>query len=113
MDFQILWAENKKIRPGHMNSLSANFARNSAPFHRRNHLRRRLVFPEPSHQGKQQTHLKKTAIPSCITFFNFIGYNIDEGFHNPCDAPVMKKMFRVKRAVHWDILEKETVDEIS
>lgn len=55
---------------------------------------------------------RKNRYSQLSTFFNFIRYNIDEGFTNPCDVPVMKKMFRVKRSVHWDIIEKETVDEI-
>ena len=31
---------------------------------------------------------------------------------NPCDAPLLRKMFRPPKYPQWDFLEKETVDEI-
>jgi integrase/recombinase XerD len=41
-----------------------------------------------------------------------IGNNIDQEFRNPCDNPMIKKLFRSKIPTRWDFLEKETVDEI-
>jgi len=46
------------------------------------------------------------------TLFNFIKENLSPGLPNPCDAPMLKKLFRCVKPVQWDILEKETVDEI-
>lgn len=46
------------------------------------------------------------------TLFTFIREDLSPGLPNPCDAPMLKKLFRCGKAVQWDILEKETVDEI-
>ena len=45
-------------------------------------------------------------------FFNFMRNNFDCDFSNPCDSPMLRKLFRPKAVVHWDIIEKDTVDEI-
>jgi integrase len=45
-------------------------------------------------------------------FFNFIKNNILSDFISPCDSKMLRKLFRPKICFHWDILEKETVDEI-
>jgi integrase len=45
-------------------------------------------------------------------FFNFMRNNFDCDFKNPCDSQMLRKLFRPKAAVHWDIIEKDTVDEI-
>ncbi len=45
-------------------------------------------------------------------FFNFIKNNIISDFISPCDSKMLRKLFRPKISFHWDILEKETVDEI-
>lgn len=45
-------------------------------------------------------------------FFNFMRINFDCDFKNPCDSPMLRKLFRPKAIVHWDIIEKETVHEI-
>ncbi|MGM0382845.1 MAG: tyrosine-type recombinase/integrase [Thermodesulfobacteriota bacterium] len=59
---------------------------------------------------KPQT--KRTRFAHILAFFNFIKNNLDPDFRNPCDSPMLKKLFRAKRTFHWDIIEKETVDEI-
>ena len=59
---------------------------------------------------KRQT--KKTRYSHLLSFFNFIKNNIDQEFQNPCDTPMLKKLFRAKPSYHWNIIEKETVDEI-
>jgi len=59
---------------------------------------------------KPQT--KKTRYAHLSSFFNFIRNNIDENFRNPCDSPMMRKQFKAKTADHWDIIEKEKVDEV-
>ncbi len=45
-------------------------------------------------------------------FFNFIKNNIISDFINPCDSKMLRKLYRPKITIQWDILEKETVDEI-
>jgi integrase len=59
---------------------------------------------------KQQT--KRTRYSHLTAFFNFIRNNIDPNYQNPCSSRILKKMFRANSIIHWDILEKETVDEI-
>jgi integrase/recombinase XerD len=59
---------------------------------------------------KRQT--KRTRFSHLLAFFNFIQNNLDQGFQNPCDTPMLKKLFRAKSEFHWNIIEKETVDEV-
>ena len=59
---------------------------------------------------KPQT--RKTRFSHLTSFFNFTKNNIDQSFQNPCDSPIIRKMFRAKALTAWDILEKEVVDEI-
>ena len=59
---------------------------------------------------KPQT--KRIRYANLSAFFNFIQNNIDPDLSNPCDSPVLRKLFRPKVKVQWNILEKDTVDEI-
>jgi integrase len=59
---------------------------------------------------KPQT--KRIRYAHLSAFFNFIKNDIDPDFTNPCDSPMLRKLFRPKVKVQWDILEKDTVDEI-
>jgi len=59
---------------------------------------------------KPQT--KRIRFAHLAAFFNFIKNNLDPDFRNPCDTPMLKKLFRARRTFHWDIIEKETIDEI-
>jgi integrase/recombinase XerD len=59
---------------------------------------------------KPQT--KRARFTSLSAFFNFTKNNIDPDFNNPCDSPMLRKLFRVKIKTQFDILDKETVDEI-
>jgi len=45
-------------------------------------------------------------------FFNFIKNSFDPAFQNPCDTPILRKIFKEPKPIPWDILEKEVVDEI-
>ena len=45
-------------------------------------------------------------------YFNFIKNNIITDFISPCDSKMLRKLYRPKITIQWDILEKETVDEI-
>ena len=60
--------------------------------------------------GKPQT--KRVRFTSLSAFFNFSKNNLDPDFTNPCDTLMLRKIFRPKVKTHFDILEKETVDEI-
>ena len=59
---------------------------------------------------KPQT--KRIRFSHLTAFFNFMKNNFDCDLKNPCDVPMLRKLFRPKAIVHWDIIEKETVDEI-
>ena len=72
---------------------------------------RALSFLNRVTEGKKQ-QTKKTRYSHLLAFFNFIKNHIDQDFRNPCDTPMLKKLFRAKPSYNWDIIEKETVDEI-
>ena len=59
---------------------------------------------------KPQT--KRIRFSHLTAFFNFMRNNFDCEFKNPCESPMLRKLFRPKAIVHWDIIEKDTVDEI-
>jgi len=59
---------------------------------------------------KPQT--KRVRFSHLTAFFNFMRNNFDCDFKNPCDSQMLRKLFRPKAVVHWDIIEKDTVDEI-
>jgi len=59
---------------------------------------------------KPQT--KRIRFSHLTAFFNFLRNNFDGDIQNPCDSPMLRKLFRPKAGGHWDIIEKETVDEI-
>jgi len=59
---------------------------------------------------KPQT--KRSRFSHLTAFFNFMRNIFDCDFKNPCDSPMLRKLFRPKANVHWDNIEKETVDEI-
>jgi integrase/recombinase XerD len=61
---------------------------------------------------RKKPQTKRTRYAHVLAFFNFIKNNLDPDFRNPCDTPMLKKLFRAKRTFHWDIIEKETIDEI-
>ena len=60
--------------------------------------------------GKQQT--KHGRYSHLKAFFNFIRVNIDSTLPNPCDTPMLRKLYRPGKPNHWNIVEKETIDEI-
>jgi integrase/recombinase XerD len=59
---------------------------------------------------KSQT--KRVRFAHLTAFFNFIKDNIDPDINNPCDSPMLRKLFRQKTTTYWDMIGKETVDEI-
>jgi integrase/recombinase XerD len=70
-----------------------------------------LSFLNRVTEGKKKP-TKKTRYSHLLAFFNFIKNHIDQDFRNPCDTPMLKKLFRAKPSYNWNIIEKETVDEI-
>jgi integrase/recombinase XerD len=60
--------------------------------------------------NKQST--KRLRFSLLSAFFNFIKNSFDPGFHNPCDTPILRKVFKDAKPNHWKILDKEIVDEM-
>lgn len=70
-----------------------------------------LSFLNQIAEGKKQS-TRRTRY-SCLTaFFNLIKNAVDPQLQNPCNVPMIKKLFKWGRPVHWTILDKEVVDEI-
>jgi integrase len=59
---------------------------------------------------KPQT--KSARYGQLAAYFNFIKNNIISDFTSPCDSKMLRKLYRPKITIQWDILEKETVDEL-
>ena len=55
---------------------------------------------------------KHTRYSYLKAFFNFIRNNLDAQLPNPCDIPMLKKLFRPGKLARWQIHDKETIDEI-
>ena len=70
-----------------------------------------LTFLTQIDGGKKQT-TKRVRYSLLKAFFNFVKNTIDPNLQNPCDAPIMRKIFKAPKLVQWTILEKEIVDEI-
>jgi integrase len=57
-------------------------------------------------------YTKRVRYARLSSFFNFIRNNIDPNCANPCDTPMIRKLYRERVALKWELIEKETVDEI-
>jgi integrase len=57
-------------------------------------------------------YTKRIRYAQLSAFFNFIRNNIDHDSANPCDTPMIRKLYRERVVSRWKIIEKETVDEI-
>jgi integrase/recombinase XerD len=51
-------------------------------------------------EGRKPT-TKRTRYSHLLAFFNFVKNNIDPDFRNPCDTPMMKKLFRARPSHNW------------
>jgi len=60
--------------------------------------------------NKQST--KKLRYSILSAFFNLIRNSVDPDFQNPCDAVILRKLFKNPKPRAWKILEKEVVDEM-
>ena len=70
-----------------------------------------LAFLTEFTKGRKQS-TKKLRYSILSALFNFIKNSIDSTLQNPCDTPILRKLFKEPKATYWDILEKEVVDEI-
>jgi integrase/recombinase XerD len=70
-----------------------------------------LTFLTQFTEGTKQS-TKKLRYSLLSAFFNFIKSSVDPFFQNHCDTPILRKLFKEPKPTHWDILEKEVVDEM-
>ncbi len=70
-----------------------------------------LSFLNRITEGKKR-QTKQTRYSHLLAFFNFIKNHTNLDFRNPCDTLMLKKLFRARPSYNWNIIEKETVDEI-
>jgi integrase/recombinase XerD len=70
-----------------------------------------LAFLTRLTEGTKQS-TKRLRYSLLSAFFNFIKGSVDPTLHNPCDTPIMRKLFKESKPNSWDILEKELVDEM-
>jgi len=57
-------------------------------------------------------YTKRVRYSHLSSFFNFVRNNIDHDSGNPCDTPMIRKLYKERAASRWEIIEKETIDEI-
>ena len=70
-----------------------------------------LAFLTEFTKGRKQS-TKKLRYSILSALFNFTKNSIDSTLQNPCDTPILRKLFKEPKSTHWDILEKEVVDEM-
>ncbi len=70
-----------------------------------------LAFLTEFTKGRKQS-TKKLCYSILSALFNFIKNTIDSTLQNPCDTPILRKLFKEPKPIPWDILEKEVVDEM-
>lgn len=57
-------------------------------------------------------YTKRIRYSQLSCFFNFIHNNIQPDSINPCDTPMIRKLYRHKVTTKWEIIEKDVIDEI-
>ena len=70
-----------------------------------------LAFLTEFTKGRKQS-TKKLRYSILAALFNFTKNSIDSTLQNPCDTPILRKLFKEPKPIPWDILEKEVVDEM-
>ena len=70
-----------------------------------------LSFLTKLTDGTKQT-TKRNRYSSLKAFFNFIINSIDPNIKNPCDTPILRKIFKDRKPPPWPIIEKELIDEL-
>jgi integrase/recombinase XerD len=61
---------------------------------------------------RAKPNTKKLRFTLLSAFFNFVKNSLDPQLNNPCDNPVLRKLFRAGKTSQLKILEKDVVDEI-
>jgi integrase len=61
--------------------------------------------------GTKQT-TKRNCYSSLKAFFNYFKNSVDPNIQNPCDTPILRKIFKDHKPPPWPIVEKEVIDEI-
>jgi integrase/recombinase XerD len=57
-------------------------------------------------EGNKQT-TKRNRYSCLKAFFNYIRNTIDFETQNPCDTPILRKIFKASRPEQWKIIEKD------
>jgi integrase len=70
-----------------------------------------LSFLTKLTDGTKQT-TKRNRYSSLKAFFNYIKNSIDPNIQNPCDTPILRKIFKNRKPLPWPIFEKELIDEV-
>ncbi len=70
-----------------------------------------LSFLTKLTDGTKQT-TKRNRYSILKAFFKFIINSIDPHIINPCDTPILRKIFKDRKPPPWPIIEKELIDEI-
>lgn len=70
-----------------------------------------LSFLTKLTDGTKQT-TKRNRYSSLKAFFNFIKNSIDPNILNPCDTPILRKIFKDHKPPPWPIIEKDLIGEI-
>ena len=70
-----------------------------------------LTFLTEDTEGQRQA-TKRYKYTILKSFFNFFINTSAEPFPNPCDTPILRKIFRIAKGRQKDILEKDLVDEV-
>ena len=52
-------------------------------------------------------YTKRIRYSQLSSFFNFVRNNIDPDSKNPCDRPMIRKLYRERVPLRWKIIEKE------
>ncbi len=60
--------------------------------------------------NKQATKRNRYSVLS--SFYNFSINNALPALMNPCNTAVIKKIFKRPQTIQWQIIDKETIDEI-
>ena len=70
-----------------------------------------LTFLSELSQGKKQA-TKRSRFSTLNAFFSLIRSSYNPYMGNPCESPLLRKVFRPPRPNRWNFLEKDTVDEV-
>jgi len=61
---------------------------------------------------RYQTVNEETVLLPSLSLLNFIKNSVNPHCENLCESPILRKLFKDPKPAHWDILEKEVVDEM-